>query len=408
MSEAADVRSHADESPQVRIAHVPRNIGGNTTGLNDGLRRLGFESEMITFVHDAFGFSTGGTVQPALIREMKRVLAIPRVLLSHDVIHYNAGTTIAMPALPLSFSELRRRPVHFLVVELHSRLLGLVQLLELAAARLLRRTLVMTFQGDDARQGDVSLRMFDDSIARHVDDSYYNARSDRAKRRRIVRFRRFGVKMLALNPDLLHVLPDGSRFVPYTNVDEARMDRGGSEIQDLGTVKVGARALRAVHAPSHRAAKGTKHVIEAVEALQREGHAIELILVENMMNEVAREIIEGADVLIDQVHAGWYGGVAVEAMAAGVPVVCFIREADLRFIPEGMQQDLPIIRTTSADLRGSLLEFLSMSDGEKHRLSTASRSYVRRWHNPGLIASQVADLYGEHRRGGPRPGKVSD
>lgn len=405
--EAADVDDKTDKSPQIRIAHVPRNIGGNTSGLSDGLRSLGFKSEMITFVRDTFGFSVVGTRQPRLTQELRRVLAIPRVLLTHDVMHYNAGTTIAMPALPQPFSVLRRRPLHFLTMELHSRLMGLVQLLELSAARLLRRTLVMTFQGDDARQGDVSLQIFNDSIAHHVDDSYYNVRSDREKRRRIIRFQRFGVKMLALNPDLLHVLPGSSQFIPYTNVDEARIDWGNSKTHDLEADVGGTRALRVVHAPSHRAAKGTVHVIAAVQALQREGHSIELILVENMINKLAREVIEGADVLIDQVHAGWYGGVAVEAMAAGVPVICFVREGDLRFIPEGMRRDLPVIRTTSASLRESLVAYLALSDQEKHRLSIESRTYVWRWHNPRLIASQVAELYGRNLHGGTRSGKVS-
>lgn len=390
--------SQASEYPKMRIAHVPRNIGGNTTGLSDGLRSLGFESDVLIFSRDPFGFSANVPDQPRLVHEWKRVLAIPRVLLTYDVIHYNAGTTIAMPALPLSFSDFRRRPMRFLIVELHSRLMGLVQIFELAMARLLRRTLIMTFQGDDARQGDVSLRMFDESIAHQVDSSYYNTRSDRAKRRRILRFSRFGVKMLALNPDLLNMLPTGSEFVPYTNVDESAMELRGSELPDLGVGEGGARIIRVVHAPSHRAAKGTAYVIEAVKALQREGYPIEITLVENMMNEVARKIIEGADILIDQLHAGWYGGVAVEAMAAGVPVICFIRERDLGFIPEGMKRDLPVIRTTSDGLRESLLAYLALSNHEKRQLSTNSQSYVLRWHNTRLIASQIASLYGKNLR----------
>ena len=382
----------ADGSRRTRVAHVPRNIGGNTAGLSDALELLGFESEMISSVGDPFGFSANGVAPPGLVGELRRVLSIPRILLTHDVIHYNAGTTIAMPALPLSRTQIRRHPFRFLVTEAHSWLMELVQLLELTAARALRRTLVMTFQGDDARQGDVSLRHFEESIAHHVDDSYYNPRSDRAKRRRIVRYERFGVRMLALNPDLLHVLPVGSRFIPYTNVDVSEV------IADDPTVdqRKEPRVLRIAHAPSHRAAKGTAQIIDAVESLQNDGFPIQLVLVENESNTVARQLIAHADVLIDQLYAGWYGGVAVEAMAAGVPVLSYIREGDLHFVPEAMVKDMPIIRTTSSRVRDSLLEFLALSGFERCQLSDSSRSYVRRWHNPRLIASQVADLYGEN------------
>jgi hypothetical protein len=66
-----------------------------------------------------------------------------------------------------------------------------------------------------------------------------------------------------------------------------------------------------------------------------------------MSNEAARRIYEKADLLVDQLLAGWYGGVAVEFMALGKPVVCYLRESDLRFLPEAMRRQIPIIRAES-------------------------------------------------------------
>ena len=59
---------------------------------------------------------------------------------------------------------------------------------------------------------------------------------------------------------------------------------------------------------------------------------MELVLIEGMTYEQARQVYPTADLLIDKVLAGWYGGVAVELMALAKPVVCYIREGDLRFI----------------------------------------------------------------------------
>ena len=84
-------------------------------------------------------------------------------------------------------------------------------------------------------------------------------------------------------------------------------------------------------------------MLDAIARLQAEGSALELLLVEKLSHAEARRVYERADLLVDQLLAGWYGGLAVELMALGKPVVCYIRESDLKFIPPQMQQDLPII-----------------------------------------------------------------
>lgn len=84
-----------------------------------------------------------------------------------------------------------------------------------------------------------------------------------------------------------------------------------------------------IHAPSHRGAKGTAHILEAVDRLKAEGVAFEFVLVEKLSNTEARKLYERADLVVDQLLAGWYGGFAVEAMALGKPVICYLRDSDL-------------------------------------------------------------------------------
>src|SRR5262249_28969673 len=65
-----------------------------------------------------------------------------------------------------------------------------------------------------------------------------------------------------------------------------------------------------VHAPSNRVRKGTAHVIEACAQLP-----VELDIVEGLRHDEARERYARADIVVDQLNAGWHGVFALEAMA---------------------------------------------------------------------------------------------
>jgi glycosyltransferase involved in cell wall biosynthesis len=76
-----------------------------------------------------------------------------------------------------------------------------------------------------------------------------------------------------------------------------------------------------VHAPSNRTRKGTEHVIAACQELD-----VDLEIVEGLHHEEARKRYEQADIVVDQLNAGWYGLFAIEAMALGKPVVTSLHE----------------------------------------------------------------------------------
>src|SRR5208337_1045219 len=76
--------------------------------------------------------------------------------------------------------------------------------------------------------------------------------------------------------------------------------------------------------------------------LQRR-HEIRYVEVTRTPHAEAIRLYAQADLVIDQLLAGWYGGFAVEMMAMGKPVVCYIRAEDLRFVPPAMAAELPLI-----------------------------------------------------------------
>src|SRR5262249_28535043 len=104
-------------------------------------------------------------------------------------------------------------------------------------------------------------------------------------------------RVFYLNPELGHVVPEG-QFLPYANVE---IDKFTPEYPSArGTTRI-------VHAPSDASIKGTALILEALERLKAR-FDFELILVEKKTHEEAMAIYRSADLAIDQVFAGWYGG----------------------------------------------------------------------------------------------------
>jgi glycosyltransferase involved in cell wall biosynthesis len=118
-----------------------------------------------------------------------------------------------------------------------------------------------------------------------------------------------------------------------------------------------------------------------------------LLLVEGMSNAEARKVYESADVLVDQLFAGWYGGLAVELMALGKPVLVYIRDEDLGFIPPEMKADLPFLQITPVTVEDALCDLLLMPRESLVALGKKSRAFVERWHDPLNIARDIKEDY---------------
>ena len=146
--------------------------------------------------------------------------------------------------------------------------------------------------------------------------------------------------------------------------------------------------LVVAHAPTDRVIKGTRHVVDAVEALRAEGVALRLDLVEGVTREVALDRLAAADLLVDQLLLGWYGTVAVEAMALGRPVLSYIREDEPEDNPFG--EELPIVRTGPATLADDLRGLAADRDRWRE-LGVAGRAFVEEHHDPVSIARQALD-----------------
>ena len=372
---------------KLRVLHAPSVVGGNATTLSRTLNEIGipsisvaYEDHRFSYIPDVVLWKSG---QGIVRREVNRVSSVFRAALGYEVIHFNFGTTMAMPSLPLSQSgtSLSLRFVR----ELHFLLTEFLQILEVRLLILLRRRVVITFQGDDARQGDISRQIFEESIALHVQSDYYNSRTDRIKRRRIRRLSNLTNSIYYVNPDLAHFLPVTAKFIPYCHID---VDGKAPSTKNRKTHKV-----HIAHAPSHQAAKGTDVIVENLKKMKNDGHPIEFTLIEDIPHTELGDFLLGVDLLIDQLYAGWYGGIAVEALCRGVPVMTFLRRADFSAIPEQMAEELPILPVNSADLAEALSRFLALENQELNELQSCGIRYTANWHDPKKVAVEYAQHY---------------
>jgi glycosyltransferase involved in cell wall biosynthesis len=151
-------------------------------------------------------------------------------------------------------------------------------------------------------------------------------------------------------------------------------------------------ALRVAHAPSKRAVKGTDAVMAAVEALRRQGAAVELDLIEGVPHREARRRYAEADVVVDQLRIGWYGMFAIEAMALAKPVVVHLDERAAAETEEAFGLELPLIRADEQRLEHVLARLLEERESLPER-GRRSREYVERVHAHTAVAQRVLEIY---------------
>jgi glycosyltransferase involved in cell wall biosynthesis len=142
-----------------------------------------------------------------------------------------------------------------------------------------------------------------------------------------------------------------------------------------------------VHAPSSRRRKGTEHVVSACEGL-----AVELDVVEGVHHAEARRRYERADIVVDQLNAGWYGIFALEAMALGKPVLSYLRPEAVQETGRAFGVEIPIVRVTKETLRDRIAE-LAAAPGGRRRIGAASRAYVERVHDADKGADRLLEIY---------------
>jgi glycosyltransferase involved in cell wall biosynthesis len=145
--------------------------------------------------------------------------------------------------------------------------------------------------------------------------------------------------------------------------------------------------VRVLHAPNHRAIKGTQSFIEAVRELKGSGVDVELIILERIPNDEVKRVMATVDIVADQLIVGWYAMLALEAMAMGKPVLCYIRK-DLEelYITKGLLSpgELPVINCTPLTVKQKLQELVS-DRSALDEIGRRSRAYALKHHSMDAV-----------------------
>jgi glycosyltransferase involved in cell wall biosynthesis len=338
---------------------VPADVGGHAFGLSRAERELGLQSDVAVLAAGPFGYEADirmdlqGRGRWAQLAARGRMLG--RALRSYDLVHFNFGQSL-------------------LPVWLGDHLLNELPLLRAAG-----KTIFVTFQGCDVRPQSCCFC------------SKQHCRAETPRRLpNAARFLRYADRSFHLNPDLSRWLP-GSRFLPYASVDPRQLTPRA--------IRPAGEQVVVAHAPTDREVKGTSHVLAAVEQLQGEGVPIRLELLEGMPRSELIKRLGAADLVVDQLLIGWYGGFAVEAMALGKPVLCHVDENAA--VAEDFIRELPIVRVTPATIADRLRE-LARERTAWVRIGAGSRAFVERYHDPRAVAHEVLAGYVE-----PAPSSIT-
>ena len=330
----------------MRVLHAPAEIAGQGSVLARALRGLGVDAHSLAYNP---GFPQ---YQPDELRPYDDQRPLPRYLgylastLRHlgrwDLYHFHFGRTLIPP---------------------HN--------FDLPLYRSLGRRVVFHYHGCDVRDRAHMLAAHTHATCTECDPFCIPARQKRI----LASATRWADAELVSTPDLLESAPR-ARHLPVA-----------LDLADYPFAPPSGRPKLVVHAPTNRLIKGTRYVEAAYAALAPRFPEVRFEVVERRPWSELRETLAGADVVVDQVFMGWYGMVAVEAMALGKPVLCFIRDD---FEPQ--LHDCPIVRCTKEDLAARLGEVLSEAT-DRRALGERGRAYAEREHAAPVIAGRLLELY---------------
>ncbi|MCC6532437.1 MAG: glycosyltransferase [Burkholderiales bacterium] len=258
---------------------------------------------------------------------------------------------------------------------------------EFLAYRALRIQIVLWTYGSDVRTRSLTLALGTPNCCTECPDVAHACICD--QRMHSMRFNRMAREALAVFSmgDMIEYTPGSRNDLFFWPLD---LDaEGGERYRPAYPHPQHGAPLRVVHAPNHAAFKGTRYLHAAIDELRREGVAIELVTVEKVPNREALDIYRSADVIFDQCMIGFHGYFALEGMALGKPVMCFIRKpTDYLLHPE----ECPIINTHISTLKEDLRQLSLARDGLAD-IGRRGRSYVEKHFSTDAFAQRLREAY---------------
>ena len=151
--------------------------------------------------------------------------------------------------------------------------------------------------------------------------------------------------------------------------------------------------IRILHVPSDPIVKGTAEISKVFKSLAQKypEHSFEVL--PPLPRQELLERISKADIIVDQLLIGWYGGQAVEAMVMGKIVMCYLHPLYLGLT--SFSQKIPIINTNYWSLEEDLESLIKIYPAIKDEFAQKSVSFAKKYHDSRKIADEYLTIYRE-------------
>ena len=149
--------------------------------------------------------------------------------------------------------------------------------------------------------------------------------------------------------------------------------------------------LRIFHSATNRRYKGSDHIIDICRSLERD-FGVEFIYMENTTHAELLQEKQRCDIMIDQItNLGGvgYGVSSLEALSMGLAVCTRLTPSYEAFIP-----DHPFVGVTPDSLYDDLAGLITDSD-RRRRHRTAGRAWVEKYHDAKNVVNGMHDMYRE-------------
>jgi phenylacetate-coenzyme A ligase PaaK-like adenylate-forming protein/Flp pilus assembly protein TadD/glycosyltransferase involved in cell wall biosynthesis len=341
----------------LRVFFGPREIAGNNARNAQGLSELGVDPKVVSWWSHHLKYRTDAeyVVMGSGEEHYRNLYALVLDLIDRfDVFHFSYGRSM-MPD---------RSDVPIL--------------------KKLGKKIVMQFVGCDIFARDIAYK---ENLGAHMCEQCHIRECSSSKKRFIAEFWEENADAIIAGPRISYLLTKPYIHIPIgVDLDYSKAFKVKESHCKNGN------ELVICHAPSARDIKGTKYVIEAVEALQNEGFQFSFELLEKMPNAEVRECLNASDIVVDQLLHGWYGSFAIESMSLSKPVLCYLDERLKNEYRNLAFPDVPLINANPSNIY-KYLKMLINDSTVRQRVGAESRRYVEEVHDIRHITQQLKELY---------------
>ena len=340
---------------QCKVLFGPSDIANQLNLYAEELRKKGFQATNLSYRRKIFDFKIDKFIDISKYgnyeEQLKKTKEVASEMISeYDVFHFIYGRSLALD---------------------HS---------DLPSYKMLGKKVVMSFMGSDVRRYSEAVKL--NPYWKLIKDNYFGKLGllNEENTKRHVEFLGKYITDCFVDYELYEYVKDY-----FQNIHYARIAVDISSIPMVIENKNFKPII--IHAPSSYEGKGTKFIVKAIDEL-KEKYDFDFILIQNMKHEDAMKIYEKADIVIDQIICGSYGTFAVESMAMGKSVICWISD----FMKEKYPKELPIICANPEDIKEKI-ELLIKDYELRKELGIKGRQYAQKYHDVSEIVKNFIDVY---------------